>query len=305
LRLAAVSLFLLEICCSRGGATMKTRTEQRDELLTGLGMLIDPIRRLLFGDDDPGPRIPYVRSQFTNDLDAFRTEAINFCRPGKHRFETELNVILRAVNDFHGIFGAIQYPENVAHARTQFPQLVTAAQKAIQAVPCDDPGAILPAQSPYSTYLHLRSICRGASTRLGLFDPYLDAEAFHRYLNTIPDGVRLVIVTSSDIMDLPSGSSPTSGKALRRDRIVAVSELLASQFPDRYEFRVSTEQHDRHIRVDGTILHLGGSAKDAAKQDYFTISNLDPIQSTHAFLDGIIARATEWYGPLVKPHRRS
>jgi hypothetical protein len=284
---------------------MKNRTEQRDELLTSLGMLIDPIRRLLFGDDDPRPRIPYVRSQFTHDLDAFRTEVINFCRPGKHRFEVEIDGILRTVNDIYGILGAIQYPENVAHARNQFPQLMAAAQKAIRAVPCDDPGVILPAESPYSTYLHLRSICRGASTRLDLLDPYLDAEAFHRYLNTIPDGVRLTIVTSSDLMDLPAGSSPTSAKVLRRDRIVAVSELLAGQFPDRYQFRVSTEQHDRHIRVDGTILHLGGSAKDAAKADYFTISNLDPVQSTHAFLDGIIARAAEWYGPTVRPHRRS
>jgi hypothetical protein len=136
------------------------------------------------------------------------------------------------------------------------------------------------------------------------FDPCLDVEALHRHLNTIPEGVRLTAVTSSDIVDLPA-AAPTSGKVLRRDRIVAVSELLAGQFPDRYEFRVSTEQHDRHIRVDGVILHLGGSAKDAAKNDYFTISNLAPAQSTHAFLDAIIARATEWYGPSVRPHRRA
>jgi hypothetical protein len=62
-------------------------------------------------------------------------------------------------------------------------------------------------------------------------------------------------VTGSDIMDLPSSSPPA--KVRRRDRIIAVSELLAGQFPDRYGFRVSAEQHDRHIRVDGTILHLG------------------------------------------------
>jgi len=284
---------------------MKTRVEERDELLTELGMLIDPIRRLLFGADEPQPRIPYVRSQFTNDLENFRNEVINFCRPGRHRFETELDGILRTVNGLYGVLIAIQYPENVAHARNQFPRLLSEAQAAIRAVPCDDPGVILAAESLYSTYLRLRSICGSAASRLGLFDPYLDAETFHRYLTTIPECVRLVVVTSSDIMDVPSGSSPTSGKALRRDRIVAVSELLASQFPDRYEFRVSTEQHDRHIRIDGTILHLGGSAKDAAKSDYFTISNLDPIQSTHGFLDGIIARATEWYGSTVKPHRRS
>ena len=98
--------------------------------------------------------------------------------------------------------------------------------------------------------------------------------------------------------------SPTSGKVNRRDRIVAVSELLAKQYPGRYQFCVSSEQHDRHIRVDDEVLHLGGSPKDAAKADYFTISNLDPVQSNHAFLDGIISRATEWFGPSTPTHRR-
>jgi hypothetical protein len=88
-------------------------------------------------------------------------------------------------------------------------------------------------------------------------------------------------------------------------RIVAISELLAAEYPDRYEFRVSNEQHDRHIRVDKEILHLGGSSKDAAKADYFTISKLDSIQSNDAFLDGIITKAIEWYGATVRPHRRS
>lgn len=77
------------------------------------------------------------------------------------------------------------------------------------------------------------------------------------------------------------------------------------QWPDRYQFRVSNEEHDRHVRVDEAILHLGGSVMDARKANYFTISNLDPIQSTHAFLDGIIARAVEWYGPSVGVHRRA
>jgi hypothetical protein len=140
---------------------------------------------------------------------------------------------------------------------------------------------------------------------LEFFDPYLEPDTFHRYLPSIADGVQVIIVTSGDIMDLPLTASPTSNKTVRRDRIISISELLAIQFPDRYQFRVSNEQHDRHIRVDDTILHLGGSAKDAGKSDYFTISKLNQIQSSHAFLDGIIARASEWYGPSVKPHRRA
>jgi hypothetical protein len=142
-------------------------------------------------------------------------------------------------------------------------------------------------------------------TRLDLFDPYLSAETFHRYLRTIPNGVRLTIATSSDIMDLPAGTSPISSKTSRRDQIVAVSELLAAEFPDRYEFRVSSQLHDRHVRADEKIVHLGGSAKDAAKNDYFTISNMEPVPTTHAFLDSVLTGATEWFGPTMKTHRKS
>lgn len=284
---------------------MRSRIEERDDLLTGLGLLIDPIRRLVFADGDPNPHIPYVRSQFYQDLAPFREDVTRFCRPDKFRFETELDVILRETNHFVEIMGSIKHPEHVEHSRRQFPLQIKKVRDAIRAVPCDDPGIILPTESPYTTYLHLAAICRAATGRLQLFDPYLEAVTFHRYLPTIPDNVQVVIVTNSDVMDLPATESPTSHKTVRRDRIVSVSELLASQFRDRYQFRVSSEQHDRHIRVDETILHLGGSAKDAGRSDYFTISKLDPIQSTQATLDGIIARATEWFGPSVRLHRRA
>src|SRR5262249_20248185 len=125
---------------------------------------------------------------------------------------------------------------------TQFNDFLADARASIREVPCDDPGTILQSESPYSTYVRLKAVFHGAATRLDLFDPYLDAETFHRYLPDIPDGVRVTVVTSSDIMDLPSAISPTSSKALRRDRIVAVSELLAGQFPNRYRFCVSSEQ---------------------------------------------------------------
>jgi hypothetical protein len=40
---------------------------------------------------------------------------------------------------------------------------------------------MLPPQSPFQTYLFLLAICGTRTTRLELFDPYLDAEVFDRY----------------------------------------------------------------------------------------------------------------------------
>ena len=281
----------------------KSRTEEREELLIGFALLVDPVRRLIDSGDDPRSMIPYVRSQFDQDLNLFRDQVVAFCRPGKHRFERELDAILRAVSGIPDLIGALQEPESRERVRSRgFPDQVQRTKEAIRAVPCDDPATILPAESPYATYIRLRAICGGAGSRLELFDPYLEATTFHRYLPDLDGSVLVTVVTSTDVMDL--GLNPPAAKASRRDRIVAVSELLGQQFPRRYQFRVSREQHDRHVRVDNTILHLGGSAKDAAKNHYFTISRLDPTQSTHTFLDGIVHRSTEWFGPTVTIHRR-
>src|SRR4051794_37765031 len=76
--------------------------------------------------------------------------------------------------------------EGRGQAQEKFDKWLRAVQSAIRGVPSDDPGTILPSESPYSTYIRLRAICRGATTRLDLFDPYLDVQTFHRYLPDIP-----------------------------------------------------------------------------------------------------------------------
>src|SRR3954464_1564953 len=90
---------------------------------------------------------------------------------------------------------------------------------------------------------------------------------------------------------------------LRRDQIVPVSELLSIERPHSYQFRVTQQQHDRHMRIDNDIFHLGSSFNSAAKKAPYTISKLDPIQSNHAFLDDVINKATKWFGPSTTTHR--
>jgi hypothetical protein len=252
----------------------------------------------VFGTDHSLAKIAFVRAQFGHDVQGFSTDAANFCTVRHLSLAKERDEIMTKTYPFAELLGSIQYPENVESARIHFDRQMEWVRAAIRAVPCDDPGTIMQSESPYSTYIRLRAVCASAGRRLELFDPYLDADTFHRYLPTIPDGVAAKIITSDKVMAAPS-------QVTRRDRIVSVSVLLADQFPDRYEFRVSNEQHDRHIRVDDEILHLGGSSKDAGNTAYFTITPMDPVQSTHHFLDGIIARAVEWFGPTVKVHRRS
>ena len=279
----------------------KTRIEERDDLLTSLGLLVDPIRRLVFGPEEPSPLIPYIRSQFQQDLADFRHQVTEYCRPGKHDFGAELDRILRESKRFSDLLGAIQYPENREHAQLQFPQNLSKVQAAIRVVPCDDPGVVLPAESPLKTYFRLRAICASATTRLELFDPYLSADVFHRYLRDLGDKTHITVVTSEKVMVTPQGQQAIQ----RRDQIVAVSELLALERPTLYRFYVTLQQHDRHLRADDGILHLGGSVKDASKTAPYTISTLDATQANHSVLDVLISSATEWFGTHVTTHRRS
>jgi hypothetical protein len=145
--------------------------------------------------------------------------------------------------------------------------------------------------------MRLRAINAGVRLRLDVLDPYLTAEVFHRYLADVPPAAMLQVVTSDKVMN--------GTDTVRRDRIVAVSELLAAERRVKYRFLVTSQQHDRHCRADDEILHLGGSVAHASMFAPYTVSKLDPSQSNHAFLDQVIAGATEWYGPTVTTHRQS
>ena len=279
----------------------RSRVEERDDLLTSLGLLADPVRRLIFGTEEPNPLIPYIRSQFQQDLVDFRQQATNYCRPGKHDFGVELDTILRESKRLADLLADIQNPELREAARQKFSQYLSRVQAAIRMVPCDDPGVVLPAESPLKTYFRLRAVCVGATTRLDLFDPYLAADVFHRYLRDIGDNTFITVVTSEKAMVTPQGRRAVQS----RDQIVAVSELLALERPTTYRFYVTSQQHDRHLRADDLILHLGGSVKDASRNDPYTISTLDATNSNHSVLDSLISSVTEWFGFYVTTHRRA
>lgn len=278
----------------------RSRAERRDDLLTALGMLVDPIRRAILGIDDPAIKIPYIRGQFEADYREFIQKIFEFGREGKVHFDAECNNIKRLVwRSFTDLLTDLGGGKRSGEEMDRFAQLLQVSQDAIRTIPTDDPDVILPGASPFQTYLRLRALCSGSVQRIELFDAFLDDTPFHRYLGAVSPSAYIVVVTSKQIMQ------PSSGGTTRRDRIVSVSELVAAERKDRYRFLVTEQQHDRHLRVDEEILHLGGSVKDASRTAPYTIGTLDPTQSINEFLDSVIAGAEEWFGPTVTTHRRS
>lgn len=80
--------------------TQRSRNEQRDHLMTSLGMLVDPIRRLIDVLDSERSRVPYIESQFTTDILKFNSEVESYCKVGHHNFTHEYFRVRDLTNHF-------------------------------------------------------------------------------------------------------------------------------------------------------------------------------------------------------------
>jgi hypothetical protein len=272
----------------------ESRLIARDNLFVELGFVVDPIRRLVT-DPKWKERLPFVDSQFAKEVNLLAEHVQFFAVTGDFDRSIAAQRAHNAVHGLHQIAQQINSHMGIGGAEDTLKELVERVKTALRNLPCDDASLIMPGLSPLATYHRLLAHCRAAQKRVELFDAYMDKAVYLRYFDDIDPGVQIVVVTSQSTMaDVP-----------RRDRIVAVSELLALERPANYRLLVTTTQHDRHLRIDDEILHVGGSLKDAAKSAPYTISSLDPVQSNHQFLDDIIANATEWFGPTITTHRKT
>jgi len=166
----------------------------------------------------------------------------------------------------------------------------------LKSLPCEDISVILPAKSPFSTYRTILALCRSAKARVDVFDPFIDKEVFDRYFGDVDQAATITVVTENVRL---------THDAVVRDRIVAVSELLGIERPTTYRLCAVDSVHDRYVRIDNKVLHVGGSLKDAAKHDPYTITTTLSDTGIHNTLDDLIAGSSEWFGRTVTKHRKA
>jgi len=270
-----------------------SRLETKFRLIRELGSMFDPVQRLLFNDANPEPsraKLAVATAQLISELGIYSQEVAQFCTINQlfiHAYFAPIDALKIAIMDLlrHGSMDRI---------RREFPEMSKRLEAAVLDIPADDPDVMLPPESPFQTYLRLLAICGVTTTRLQLFDPYLDAEVFDRYLPDVGKGVEITLVT--DVANMRT--------VRRRDRIVAISELIALERPTTYRLLEAPSLHDRKIRSDDKIFDLGGSMKDASKKDFYTITSTDGNSGLQATLDQIIAASYAWYQPGMTMHRR-
>jgi hypothetical protein len=260
-----------------------------------LGSVLDPVSRLLFSDTDPAPsraKTAVVRGQYLKDMQVWLEKVRTFCTVDSSILEPYYRDIHNPMHHVEQLL--VTHADDLAAMRQNFPHYQSQAEAALSDIPADDPDVMLPPQSPYQAYLRLLAVCGETRTRLQLFDPYLDSEVFDRYLPEVRKEVEITLVTEIANMR----------KTRRRDRIVAISELLAVERPKHYQLMEVPSIHDRLLRSDHKIFHLGGSPKDASKRDFYTITETDNNHTLHSNLDGIIAGSVPWYQVGMARHRR-
>ena len=130
------------------------------------------------------------------------------------------------------------------------------------------------------------------SKRLTIVDRYLDATLFYRYLRQIHRGVRVTLVMWPEKKRKP----PEWKEFLDVSRLYAIERGSKN-----YRLCTNDNIHDRYLCADDQIYVLGGSIKDAAKNNNFTITKAPSSPEVSQTVAQIVSTSEVIFG-ANKPH---
>lgn len=127
----------------------------------------------------------------------------------------------------------------------------------------------------FEFYKDLKNIVAAAAKDILIVDNYLNTEFFELYVEPVPAGVSLRILTDQ-----------------LRGNLLAVAKKYATR--GNFELRSSPDVHDRHIFVDGRGWMVGQSIKDAArkKPTYMVEIGTVLVSSVQKIYEDIWTKAT-------------
>lgn len=272
------------------------RLEQKSDLLVKLGRLFGPLFRLIeapseYDQQEKAETLARYFAECPKLQQEFRTFTTG--QPG-HDYVIEFN-------KFYDALDSIRYLSfNDKPLEAILPARFAVAKAAIDAVPVPATSVILEAGSPFTAYCRLRELCEAdATASLVWLDPYVDASVFHRYLASARPTIPVTLVTSE-----PGPKARTKDKA-RWAGFLDVSRLYAGERgPNLYTLVNQPNLHDRWaVFDDKRIYAFGGSAKDAADKDYFTITSVDATPTNLQRIKSHISGGVEYFGNSSPTHR--
>lgn len=272
------------------------RLDAKLDMLLKLGRLFGPLEHLIEApeDFDEQQRAETLARYFA-EYSKLKEECRAFSRgqPG-HNYQIEREKFFNALNGVADRLRNGHALEDVVRENLKI------ARDAIQAVPVPRSSVILEAGTPFTAFCRLRSLCEAdAKHSLTWFDPYFGASIFHRYLQFVDKDVPVTLIASE-----PGQCAGRANKE-RWDSFLDISRLFAEERGhDKYQLVVADSLHDRWLVLDEKrIYSIGGSAKDAASRDVFTITGVDPSVANLKCIRDTIDNGDEWFGPTAQTHR--
>ncbi len=265
---------------------------RKSELLYQFGLLLETIENgILASEEGHPPSYSQVRAKYQHDFSqceriyrVFFLEAI----PG-HRFSAEWNRWRGAARSFQiKLESNDEFSAEVKEALDKFKEDTF---DIVCSIPNNLGEHIIGKHSPFSAFILLRSLFENARRRVEIIDPYLDDTVFYRYLNHVSPDVEVTLVTEM--------------KNLKGNAEIAFldcSRLFAQERgPNKYTL-IDAEMHDRWMLADDEIYQSGASLKDAAKNDPFTLVQLQQTEEVSGKIDALRNSGSVKFGPSCTTH---
>jgi hypothetical protein len=266
---------------------MSEKAAERTSLILHFGMLIAPIKALAFRSA-PAAGLEYriVEAKLYPDLQAWVRESQQFARIGDYTFSIEINRVIEIAKGIVRQTGHLAefFPEDDQKRQESLQRYVLKCEKdivdAIDKIPIEWKSQLLAAGTPLSTHLKIADAISTAHSRVHYFDRYLDPDFFPLYLRFLDRSVEVRLITTR-------GNAKFGVQA-----VSAVASLAAQEFGDFHLIELSPrDMHDRNLRIDQRVFHLGASTNDAGnKPTNFALA--DSSDSANSILDGMIANGT-------------
>lgn len=241
---------------------MTSRKEQQAELLIQFGELIASMNELVnYPDQQTSQTRTKASAKFTHDRDSFQHLLNEFTRgePG-HDYRVENTQVSKRLNSFTNQM--VSFRDDTEKLRDELTKLRETVIVSILSIPCELDSEVLEAGSPFIAFIKIRSICETANRELIFVDPYMGQGAVRRYFHGIPEQVAVTVITKQ------------RGSDEFRD-FLDVSKLYADERgQSKYHLMYHPDLHDRYLKCDDTVYHLGGSLKDAGRKSGYTVSKI-------------------------------
>lgn len=264
---------------------MSDKAAERTKLLIRLGQVLAPVRELANAAQPP-PRADYVvlAARFEPEISRWENEYGQYATVGGVYFRRERDELKfqgQSLYKWIGLCGDMNAPaEAQARLREMLAKHDEKFIQLIDRIPVDWEPKLTASKLPFTVSMIIGDAIGGARKRLDYFDRYLDPDFFPLYLRQLDRSVAVRLITTQGNAQFGVSS------------VHAVAQLAAQEFVSFQLIQCSPHDlHDRNLRVDDQVFHLGTSTSSAGRHP----TNFTPGDSSangHQVLDKIIATGT-------------